>query len=77
MIWWLRLWRRQRMEAELERELRFHEDRSVDDLVASGVHPDEARRQARLALGGPEQVTEQCRDARGTRWVEDLLQDIQ
>jgi hypothetical protein len=64
------------MEAELERELRFHEDQSVADLVARGVHPDEARRQARLALGGPEQVKEQCRDARGTRWVEDLLQDI-
>src|SRR5262249_35742408 len=35
-----------------------------------------ARRQARLALGGPEQVKEQCRDARGTRWLEDLLQDL-
>jgi predicted permease len=65
------------MEVELERELRFHEDENVADLVARGVHPDEARRQAKLALGGPEQVKEQCRDARGTRWVEDLLQDIQ
>src|SRR4029077_11545142 len=34
-----------------------------------------ARRQARLALGGPEQVKEKCRDARGTRWLEDLVQD--
>jgi predicted permease len=76
MSWWLRLWRRQRMEAELERELRFHEDQTVADLVARGIDPDEARRQARLALGGPEQVKEQCRDARGTRWAEDLLQDI-
>jgi predicted permease len=65
------------MEAELEKELRFHEDQCVGDLVAGGVHPDNARRQARLALGGPEQAKEQCRDARGTRWVEDLLQDIQ
>lgn len=77
MTWWLRLWRRDRMEAELERELRFHEDQTVADLVARGSDPDEARRQARLALGGPEQVKEQCRDARGTRWVEDLLQDTQ
>jgi predicted permease len=76
MTWWLRLWRRRRMEAELERELRFHEDACAADLVARGIHPDEARRQARLAIGGPEQVKEQCRDARGTRWVEDLLQDI-
>lgn len=77
MSWWLRLWRRDRMEAELERELRFHEDQHAADLVAGGVHPDEARRQARLALGGPEQVKEQCRDARGTRWLEDLLHDVQ
>ena len=36
----------------------------------------EARRLARLALGGPEQVKEECRDARGTRWLEDLWQDF-
>ena len=71
MTWWRRWWRREQMESELERELRFHEDESVADLVARGVHPDEARRQARLALGGREQLKEQCRDARGTRWVED------
>jgi hypothetical protein len=29
-----------------------------------------AWRQARLALGGPEQVKENCRDARGTRWLD-------
>src|SRR6476620_2400243 len=77
MTWWRRLWRRDRLEAELERELRFHEDQNVADLVAGGVDPDEARRQARLALGGPEQVKELCRDARGTRWLEDLVQDGQ
>jgi predicted permease len=64
------------METELEREVRFHEEECAADLVARGVNPDEARRQARLALGGPEQVKEQCRDARGTRWAEDLVQDI-
>ena len=30
----------------------------------------------RLALGGSEQVKEECRDARGTRWLEDLWQDF-
>src|SRR5690348_18499106 len=33
-------------------------------------------RAARMALGGAEQVKEECRDARGTRWLEDLLQDF-
>src|SRR5499426_3021554 len=76
MTWWRRLWLRKKMEEELEKELRFHLDQHTADLIAQGFDPKEARRQARLALGGPEQVKEQCRDARGTRWLEDLLQDL-
>jgi putative ABC transport system permease protein len=64
------------MEEQLEKELRFHLEQHAADLVAGGLDAGEARRQARLALGGPEQVKEGCRDARGTRWVEDLGQDI-
>jgi putative ABC transport system permease protein len=64
------------MEEELEKELRFHMDQHTADLIADGLDPEEARRRARLAIGGPEQVKEQCRDARGTRWLEDLLQDL-
>jgi predicted permease len=63
------------MEVQLEKELRFHIEQHTADLVARGVDPQEARRQARITLGGPEQVKEQCRDARGTRWLEDLWQD--
>src|SRR6202165_5727888 len=76
MTWWQRLWRRTRMEEQLEKELRFHLDQHASELIAQGRSPAEARRQARLALGGPEQVKENCRDARGTRWLEDLLQDF-
>src|SRR5215813_4707255 len=76
MTWWHRLWLRKKMEEELEKELRFHLDQHTADLIAQGLDPEEARRRARLALGGPEQVKEQCRDARGTRWLEDLPQDL-
>src|SRR5437764_12844325 len=76
MTWWQRLWRRTKMEEQLEKELRFHLDQQASELIARGHSPNEARRQARLALGGPEQVKENCRDARGTRWLEDLLQDF-
>src|SRR5947207_12007008 len=76
MNWWQRLLRRRKMEDRLEKELRFHLDEHAGELIARGLSPDEARRQARLALGGPEQVKENCRDARGTRWLEDLLQDF-
>jgi predicted permease len=76
MNWWHRLFRRRKKEEELEKELRFHLDLHTSDLIAQGYSPEEAQRQARLALGGPEQVKEKCRDERGTRWLGDLLQDL-
>ena len=75
MNWWSRLWRRSRLEEQLEKELRFHLEQHESALIASGHSPAQARREARVALGGPEQVKEKCRDARGTRWAEELLQD--
>ncbi len=74
--WWQRLLRRNRMEENLDKEMRYHLDQHTADLIAQGHDPGEARRNARLSLGGPEQVKEQCRDARGTRWLEDLWQDL-
>jgi putative ABC transport system permease protein len=76
MTWWQRLRRRNRMEEQLDKEMRFHLDQHTADLIAQGHDPAEARRDARLALGGEEQVKENCRDARGTRWLEDLWQDF-
>lgn len=76
MSWWHRLWRGRQLEEQLDKELRFHLEEHAADLVARGYDPEEARRQARLALGGPEQVKEECRDARGTRWLEDFWQDF-
>ena len=76
MTWWQRVWRRGRMEEQLEKELRFHLEQHTANLIAQGYDPAEARRQARLAIGGPEQVKEECRDARGTRWLENLWQDL-
>ena len=75
MSWWTRLFRRKQMEEQLEKELRFHLDQHAGDLARRGLTADEAQRRARLALGGPEQVKEKCRDARGTRWLEDMSQD--
>ena len=67
MTWWGRLFRRRRLERELEAELRDHYERQVADFVATGVSEAEARRLARLVLGGDDQIKEQCRAARGTR----------
>jgi predicted permease len=76
MAWWHRLWRRKQVEEQLDKELRFHIDQHTADLIARGYQPEQALREARLAFGGPTQVKEECRDARGTRWLEDFLQDL-
>jgi hypothetical protein len=75
MNWWQRLSRRRQMEEQLNNELQFHIEQHAADLMARGIDSENARRQAQLAIGGPEQVKESCRDARGTRWLEELVQD--
>jgi putative ABC transport system permease protein len=74
--WWQRLLRRREQERQLDAELRFHLDRRVEDLVRAGRSDEAARREARLEFGGLDQMKEACRDARGTRSVEDLAQDL-
>jgi hypothetical protein len=76
MSWWQRLWRRRRLEKELDKELRFHVDEHATDLTGRGLDPASALRTAKISLGGTEQVKEQCRDTRGTRRVEDLGRDV-
>ena len=76
MDWWQRLWRRNELEQQLGKELQFHLDERISALREAGLPEAEALRQARQELGGPEQVKEACRDARGTRWIESTLQDL-
>src|SRR4051812_5618482 len=76
MTWWRRIWRQAALERELDTEIRFHLDQHASDLVARGIDRREAVRRAHLDLGGSEQVKEECRDVRGTRWLNDLLYDL-
>jgi predicted permease len=75
MSWIARLFRRNALEQELDREMQFHLDAAVADHVRAGMPRAEAIRRARIDFGGPEQMKEATRDARGTRWVEDFLHD--
>ena len=73
---WLRaLLRRSRMEREMETELRFHIEAFAEDLARSGVRREEALRRARIEFGGFESAKEECREARGVRLIDSLLQD--
>src|SRR6267378_5225507 len=74
---WLRtVTRRSRMANEMDAELRFHIEAFAEDLVRSGVPRAEALRRARIEFGGLERAKEECRDARGTNFIESLLQDL-
>ena len=68
--------RRQRVEDELQEELQYHLEREAEKYRQRGASSKTAQRHAQLAIGGPEQVRQQCRDARGTRLLEDLRQDL-
>ena len=63
------------VEDELDEELRFHFDKQVEKYMRSGMTEEEAKRRTRLAFGGHEQVKEDCREARGTAFIELTLQD--
>ena len=76
MSWWRRLRHRDRLEGELDRELRDHLERQVAQHVRTGLPQDEARRRARLEFGGLDQIKELCRDASGARWLDDLGRDL-
>ena len=68
--------RRERLERDLARELDYHVDRRVEELTRTGLSEPEARRQARLELGGVPQVQEAVRDAWVWRWLDVLVRDV-
>jgi len=77
--WLLRvraLFSRTSVEREMDEELRFHLDRQIEAYRKAGLDEPEARRRLRLEFGGLDHVKEDLRDARGTRWLDDLLRDV-
>lgn len=70
------LFRRTQVERELDDELRFHLEKEIEQNVARGMSPDEARWTALRSFGGVERVKEESRDVRGVRFVEEFFQDV-
>src|SRR5262245_50439570 len=64
-----------RAEPDLDRELTAHLALLEDELQRQGLDPVEARRRARLVLGGVDQTKERHRDARAFRALDDLRRD--
>jgi predicted permease len=72
---WRAMFRREAVEQELDEELRYHVERKTEENVAKGMSAEEARRAARIELGGIEQVKEQVRAARAGAWMGTVAQD--
>ena len=70
------LFRRTRVERELDDELRFHLEKVIEEKVAKGMPVEEARYAALRELGGAEQIKEECRDMRRINYIEILFQDL-
>lgn len=70
------LFRRARVEDELDAELRFHLERQIEENVANGMGLEEARASARRSFGRLTLLKEQCRESLGVRLIDELRQDI-
>src|SRR5215471_18428042 len=73
---WRNAFHRNRIEADLEEELRNYVDTMSARKAATGLSPVEARRTVLAAMGGVEQVKERCREARTIQVIEDISQDL-
>jgi macrolide transport system ATP-binding/permease protein len=67
---------RSQVEADLDDELAFHLEMEARKLRDAGEDAAHAARAARFRFGRTEQVKEGCRDARGTRPLEDFAKDL-
>lgn len=68
--------RRAVLDSELDEEVRFHIETKEREYVAEGMTPQEAREAAMRDFGRVEQTKEECRDTRGTQWIENFWQDF-
>ena len=70
------LLKRQRVESELDREMRYHLERQVEENIAAGMNAREAREAASRMFGGVSQIEEECREMRRTQYLDNSLQDL-
>ncbi|MEX2582557.1 MAG: ABC transporter permease [Gemmatimonadota bacterium] len=76
-----RLWLRsvllgRRLEREMQAEMAGHIERSTDRLMARGLSPEAARREALLEFGNVGYLQEEGRIARGVVWLDRLQADL-
>ncbi len=65
-----------RVEASLKSEIELHLQEQVDENMAAGMSPADARAAAVRAFGPVGLIEEQCRDTRRVAFIENLAQDL-
>src|SRR5271170_5734512 len=70
------LFRRDRVERDLDLEVRSYAEMLEADKINTGMGRSEAHRAAMLELGGVEQVKEQVREVRVGNLIENFWQDL-
>ena len=72
----LSLLKKDASNVQLSEELQFHLERQTEANVANGMSPEEARSAAKASFGNLPTATQECYEARGVAWLDDLAQDL-
>src|ERR1043165_5096867 len=70
------IFRRRKMDSDLDEELRAHIEAQTQENIAAGMAPYEARRAAMREFGGLDSVKDLCRDEAKISWLEDAWRDV-
>jgi putative ABC transport system permease protein len=68
--------RSSRLDSDLDEELQFHIQTEIERNERAGMRREDALRAARLAVGGPDQIRDECRESRPGAFVRQLLRDV-
>jgi predicted permease len=70
------LFRRQQIEGDLDAELQYHLEQEIRSGIEAGLSPEEAKLAAQRLVGSVPFYKEECRDAWGIGFVENLIRDL-
>lgn len=73
---WRKFFHRSQWDAERVQEIESHFEQEIEDNIARGMSPQEARRQAYLKFGNPQQVREEIWRMNSIAPLENILRDM-
>ena len=70
------LWRRSRIDADIEAEIQSHLALRVEEFIDAGMSPEQARRAARLRFGNPVAIKERATGADAALALDTIWKDL-